>query len=217
MQRSKYIFVILAIIYSVIGICYFFDGLIISDNLLLALSVTALLISVSDVFSKIAEYCIQCNAYCASLKITIDFLDTKTSVGNNNTIIDFVNVKKSLIDLQRKKYKFISPDEYERTKLIKGLRYISIVLFVLGMASFIAIPFMKDSIASTKISSIITIFAFSSMALSMFFDELLISKQADQERLLNDKHSIIFCSFSDFHSYFQTQLFHNHTNAHDGK
>lgn len=56
MKKSKYVFIILALVYVAMAILYPFDVLNIGENLLFALSFSALLLSASDVISKIAGY-----------------------------------------------------------------------------------------------------------------------------------------------------------------
>ena len=75
MKKSKFVFVILATVYVLMALLYPFDVLKIGDNLLFALSVSALLISASDVINKIGTFLFTSNTYNAYLKITIDFLD----------------------------------------------------------------------------------------------------------------------------------------------
>lgn len=56
MKKSKFVFVILAAVYVLMALLYPFDVLKIGDNLLFALSVSALLISASDVINKVGAF-----------------------------------------------------------------------------------------------------------------------------------------------------------------
>lgn len=107
MKKSKFVFIILALVYVAMSILYPFDVLNIGENLLFALSVSALLISTSDVFNKIGMYLYTSNTYNADLKITIDFLDYMIKNGFTNTRnINVRNIKENYDELLKKNYTF---------------------------------------------------------------------------------------------------------------
>ncbi len=209
MKKSKFVFIILAIVYAVMALLYPFDILNIGDNLLFALSFSALLLSTSDVVSKFAGYLCISNTYNADLKTTIDFLDLKIKDGfTNNKTINVRNVKANCKDLLKKDYKYCHPDDYTHKTSIKVQNNISMVLFVLGIAAFIIFPFISYNMTNTKITSIITIFAFAAMALSLFIDELIVEKQSSINILINEKHLAIIAEYPDFKSYFETHMYY---------
>lgn len=209
MKKSKYIFIILAIVYAIMGLMYPFDILTIGDNLLFALSASALLISTSDVFSKVSSYlCIE-NAYYAELKTTTEFLDLKIQQGLTNTrTMNVRNVNENIKELIKGNYKFCHPNNYNKRLLIKILNNISLILFVLGITAFIIVPFLRFNIEDINATPIITIFAFTAMALSLFMDEIIIDKQNDMNILLNEKQILIQAEYPDFQMYFQTHMFY---------
>lgn len=209
MKKSKYIFIILFIIYLLIGILSPLDVLNIGDNLLFALSAAALFVSASDVISKVHIYRNTSNSYYAALKITIDFLDNKIKCNQtSNLVINVRNVKGNLEILQKKNYKFCHPDDYMKKKSNSALNTFSLLLFIAGISSFIFIPFIKKDISNSAITSVITILAFAAMSLSLFLDEIIIEKQTDYNNLINEKHLLIQGSFWDFQNYFQTNMFY---------
>lgn len=209
MKKSKFIFIILFIIYLLIGILSPLDVLNISDNLLFALSSAALLVSASDVISKIRIYRNTSNTYYTALKITIDFLDNKIKCNQtSNFIMNVRNVKGNLEVLQKKNYQFCHPDDYIKKKSNTALNVISLLFFIVGIASFIFIPFIKKDVSNSAITSVITILAFAAMNLSLFLDEIIIEKQTDYNNLINEKHLVIQGVFWDFQNYFQTNMFY---------
>ena len=82
------------------------------------------------------------------------------------------------------------------------------ILFIIGIASFIIVPFLNQNITNTKTTSLITILAFAAMSLSLFLDELIDEKQSDINNLLNDKHLAINAEYSDFRSYFESNMYY---------
>lgn len=215
MKKSKFVFIILAIVYAVMAILYPFDILNIGDNLLLALSLSAFLLSTSDIVSKNAGYQCISNTYNAELKTTIDFLDLKIKDGFTNTkTINVRNVRANCKELLKNDYKYCHPDDYAHKTIIKLQNMISVILFILGIASFIIVPFLRYNMTNTKTTSIITILAFAAMAFSLFLDELIAEKQSNRNILINEKQLAITAEYPDFKSYFETHMYYrNDLNA----
>lgn len=209
MKKSKYIFIILAIVYALMAILYPFDILNISENLLFALSSAALLISASDAVSKFCSYLCIKNTYYADLKTTIDFLDSMIASGLTNTrTINVRNVRENYKGLLKDSYTFCHPYDYAQKAILKNLSFISLLLFIMGITAFIIIPFFGFTISDTKITSIITILAFSAMALSLFFDELIDERQTDINMLINEKHLAIHAEYPGFKLYFDSNMYY---------
>ena len=209
MKKSKYVFIILALVYVAMAILYPFDVLNIGENLLFALSFSALLLSASDVISKIAGYLCISNTYNADLKITIDFLESKIQCGFTQTrTINVRNVVGNCKELLKKNYKYCHPEDYAHKTIIKIQNVFSMILLIIGIASFIIIPFLNQNITNTKTTSIITILAFAAMSLSLFLDELIEEKQSDINILINDKHLAINAEYPDFRSFFESNMYY---------
>ncbi|MCR4638479.1 hypothetical protein [Ruminococcus sp.] len=209
MKKSKYVFIIFALVYVAMAILYPFNVLNIGENLLFALSFSALLLSTSDVISKIAGYLCISNTYNADLMITIDFLESKIQYGLTQTrTINVRNVMGNCKELLKKKYKYCHPEDYAHKTIIKIQNVLSMILFIIGIASFIIIPFLNQNITNTKTTSIITILAFSAMSLSLFLDELIGEKQSEINILINDKHLAINAEYPDFRSFFESNMYY---------
>ena len=209
MKKSKYVFIIFALVYVAMAILYPFNVLNIGENLLFALSFSAMLLSASDVISKIAGYLCISNTYNADLKITIDFLESKIQCGFTQTrTINVRNVAENCKELLKTKYKYCHPDDYAHKTIIKAHNIFSMILFIIGIASFIIIPFLNQNITNTKTTSIITILAFAAMSLSLFLDELIGEKQSDINILINDKHLAINAEYPDFRSFFESNMYY---------
>lgn len=209
MRKSKFIFLILCVTYVLVGIGSMFNLLDIGNNVLLGLSVAALLISVGDVFDKIAIYRIVSNFYYMSLNLTINFLNSKIQTRlTSHPIINIRNVTEGLVQMQKKNYTPCHPADYKENKLNNALKIVSFFFFVFGIASFIILPFINVDLLNTNVTTPITIFAFSAMSLSLFLDELIQNMQDSQNDLVNDKHLIIQSVYSDFQQYYSMQMYY---------
>ena len=147
MSKSKYVFIILAIVYILIGIASPLNIIDVGDNLLFALSLSALMLSISDIIQKLALYfCIR-NRYNFELKTTLVFLSNKEQLGYANTTkINVRNIIETLSGLMIPNYKTCHPQEYQKRVLVKYANVTSIVVFCIGIASFISIPLLTISI-----------------------------------------------------------------------
>ena len=209
MKKSKFVFIILAVVYALMALLYPFDVLKIGENLLFALSVSALLISTSDIFNKVGMYLYTTNTYNADLKVTIDFLDYMIKNGFTNTRnMNVRNVKENYDELLKKNYTFCHPSDYAKKKILAIINVVTLILFILGITAFIIIPFIDANITDSKITSIITILAFSSMALGLFFDELIDEKQVEINALLSEKHLVINAEYPTFRNYFESNMYY---------
>ncbi|SFT33450.1 hypothetical protein SAMN02910301_0414 [Lachnospiraceae bacterium XBD2001] len=207
MKQSKFIFIILAVIYVTMAIASPFKILRISENLLFALSVSALLISMSDVINKACDYMCAQNAFNANMRIAIDFLDGKISAGYiPSRCINVRNVRENYNSFLKKDYVFCHPSEYVKKPWIRVLSEISFILFVLGIAAFIIIPFLAIELVNGVVTTIVTFSAFAAMALGLFFDELIGEKNADINALMNEKHLIIYAEYPDFRTYYEMHM-----------
>ena len=209
MKKSKFVFIILAVVYALMALLYPFDVLKIGENLLFALSVSALLISTSDIFNKVGMYLYTTNTYNADLKVTIDFLDYMIKNGFTNTRnMNVRNVKENYDELLKKNYTFCHPSDYAKKKILAIINVVTLILFILGITAFIIIPFIDAKITDSKMTSIITILAFSSMALGLFFDELIDEKQVEINALLSEKHLVINAEYPTFRNYFESNMYY---------
>lgn len=100
------------------------------------------------------------------------------------------------------------PSDYAKKRILALINVLTLILFILGITAFIIIPFISANITGTKITSIITILAFASMALGLFFDELIDDKQAEINTLLSEKHLVINAEYPTFRNYFESNMYY---------
>ena len=191
------------------AVLYLIGHISMGDNLLFALSTSALLLSGSDAFSKIVAFLCVNNIYNADLKLAVDFLDSKIKSGEiNSGFLNVRNTSENFKYLMQKNYKFCHPNDYSQKVTIKALNLISVFLFIIGIATFIIVPFINHTITNTVLTSIVTIFAFSAMTLCLYLDDLINEKQEKITSFLNEKVPPIYIDYNDFYLYFNTRMFY---------
>ena len=77
MKKSKFVFIIMAVIYFAVAIADGFGWLIITNNILLGLSLSALFSSISDIFANFVWRNALANEFAFMIQITSDFLSEK--------------------------------------------------------------------------------------------------------------------------------------------
>lgn len=210
MKKSSYIFVIMAIVYFLISIGYFCGLITIHNNIVFGLSITALLISISDFFSKVVVNRVVENEYQKMIDYTLVFLDEKIKQKQiDNPIINIRNLRGNIEVRKKKKYTSVHPLEYANNRLNKVLNTISIVLFIIGISAFIITPFIAEHDYMATITPPITALAFAAMCVGIFLDDLIQRKQEEQNSLVSDKHTIVQAAFPDFLSYYNMQMYYH--------
>lgn len=207
MKKSSFVFLILSIVYSFIALGYLFGIITIHINIVLGLSLTALLISISDILNKIVLYRVLENEYQTILYYTVTFLDIKIQGKQvNNQIMNIRNFKDALSVYKNKNYTLIHPQEFNNNRLNSVLNNISIVMFVLGISVFIITPFIDNYDYFERIATPITILAFAAMCLGLYIDDGIQSIHEKRNNLLQDKHILVQASYPDFYAYYNSMM-----------
>ncbi len=135
-NRSKFIFLILAIVYCFLAIGKNLGFLLINENVLFGLSVTSLLITLGDVFGTIDDIFLWRNDYNYSLKVASDFLQERISKGCFTIrSFDVCNIKEG-IDQLKSNNSPIHPLKYIKKRRHTILSFISTVFFVGSVRSW---------------------------------------------------------------------------------
>ena len=85
MKKSKCFFITMTIVYLAVAISGWFGWIKITENILLGLSLSALLSAVSDILSNIGNRYIVMNEFDYIIRITSEFLTDKISKNCFNT------------------------------------------------------------------------------------------------------------------------------------
>ncbi|WP_022766626.1 hypothetical protein [Butyrivibrio sp. XPD2006] len=209
MRKSQLLICVIFILYAVVGGLCATGWLNIGNNVLGALSLTALFFSVSDVFVKVRNVLFEKNVLQNVVGIAVLFLNEKMKEVGTHHNINIRNTIENLEDTVGYKCdrKMIHPNEYAKLRFIRGLLLASDILFVLGVAIFIIMPFIKDNLLPQGFTSVVSLFAFSAMMCCMFLDEMAMDISQRNNEIMNEKYAIICGQFQDFRT-FNEMYFH---------
>ena len=208
MKKSKFVFIIMAVIYFAAAVLDGIGLLTVTDSILLGLSLSALLSAISDILYNIGWLKTVTNEFNYLIRVAVEFLSEKQlhniSVANSN-----VNIKgvRQYIQGMSKNYKnAIRPVEYDKKKLITVLKIGSQVAFILSIAVFVIFPLLSASFQGS-VSTFLTLGAFSAMCLNLYISEAItdvLSKRNDD--FMNKEQLIIQTAYPDFVSFLSNQL-----------
>lgn len=190
-------------VYALVAIANLAGRINIQNNIVVALSSAALLLSFSDAFFKLAMILETNNIMQCELLVSITFLEEKSKNGVTTPmfIVDNAIGNFKIVKGYNPHYKFVNPAVFESTRWYKIMNTIATVLFVSGVATFIFIPFFYgNTLKEIEITSM-SVFAFSAMMLCMFLDDVINDLQQTINRIQNDKQTIIQAAFPEFYSY----------------
>ena len=197
MRKSQFVFAIMAAAYFVIAILHFGEWITVSENILLGLSMSALLSALSDIFSSIVSIYAYQNEFDYTIKITSDFLGAKISNNIFSPLIDVRNVKFNVESMSKGYKKAVHPNDYSERKVIVLNNILSQVFFVLSIAVFILSPFPLP-LFQQSCSVLLTLFAFAAMCFNLFLGEIIADIAQKKGHFFNDTQLIIQMAYSDF-------------------
>ena len=200
MKKSKYVYLILFVVYMVIALASSCSILSINENVLLGLSIASLFMSLSDMFSNIIQIMLEKNEYNYSLFITSEFLQQKIQAGFiTANCIDVCNIKYNIDALMSTKNPTY-PNTYNKKRGFLFLHIFSVIFLVLAISCFIGFPFL--TISNNNLAKYVTIVAFAFVCLNLYLNEVEYEIKVNEHSLKNDKQSLIRVLFPDFDSYY---------------
>lgn len=209
MKKSSYVFIIMAVVYFLIAVSYLCGLITIHNSIVFGLSIAALLISISDIFSKIISCREVENEYQKMIDYTLVFIDDKIKHKQiDNPVVNIRNLRGSIEMRKKKKYISVHPLEYANNRLNKALNTISTMFFVIGISAFIITPFITEHEYMSSITPPITALAFAAMCFGIYIDDLIQRKQDEKNSLISDKHTIVQVVYPDFMPYYNMQMYY---------
>ena len=176
MKKSKHIFAIMAVTYVVIAIASSLQWIVINENILLGLSMSALFSALSDIMANGENIVMSRNEFNYTILIASGFLEMKISQNQYNPMINIRNVKLG-IESMGKGYKTAKhANEYCRGRHIKFLNIFSQQFY----------------------SVVITLSAFSAMCLNLYLGEYLVDIVERKSSFQNKEQLIIQMAYPDF-------------------
>lgn len=209
MRKSKNIFMIMAVIYCGVAVLGEFEYLTISDNILIGLSLSALLSSISDILYNLGCKRMATNEFSYIIHVTMAFLDDKIShnicVANPN--INIRNVRLTVEQMCKDHGKAIHPNEYCKKRYIGILGFFSQVGFVLSLGVFILVPFLP-AFSKPSFSTFLTLSAFSTMCVNLHISEEIADMATIKNNFMNQQQLIIQTAYPDFSNMLTAQLYY---------
>lgn len=208
MKKSQFIFLIMAVIYSVVALLDGFGWLTITENVLLGLSLSALLSALSDIFYNIGWRKVTINEFNYIIRVTVKFLSEKQAdnVPISNPNINICAVRQYIKGLSKNYTNALHPAEYDKKASVVALKACSQISFILSMAAFILVPLLSLSPHGT-FSTFLTLGAFSLMCLNLYMAETiadLLNRRNDD--FMNKEQLIIQTAYPDFYGFLSSQL-----------
>lgn len=207
MKKSQFIFAIMSTTYFVVAILNLRGYIVVSENILFGLSMSALLSSLSDVLSHIVNIRTSQNEFGYIVLSTSDFLEEKISHNICNSLIDTRNVKLNVESMSKGYKKAVHPIEYHKGKSNALIHFFSQICFVLSIAVFILSPFPL-LLFQQSYSVFLTLIAFALMCLNLYFEDIISGINQKKEYFFNDKQIIIQMAYSDFMYFLSSRLYH---------
>lgn len=145
MKKSHFVFLIMACVYFAISLLSFTEIIVVLDNILLGLSMTALFMSLSEIFEGWLFFRVGRNELRFICLFTSNFLKGIISSGANvnNNLVSVGNVKKNVEQFVSHYELGVHPSEYCKNKRNHFLHNISVLCFVLSIAVFLSTPFFR--------------------------------------------------------------------------
>lgn len=208
MRKSKNVFLIMAVVYFAVGLLGGFGCLIISENILLGLSLSALLSSISEILYNIVWKKTATNEFDYIVRVTLNFLSEKKACNAyiNNPNINVQGVRRCVEGMSKDHKKALHPVEYGKKKFINVLYELSQICFILSIVVFVLLPFLPI-IVQSSISTVLTLSAFASMCYNLHVTEAIaeiLSKQNDDFK--NKEQLIIQTAYPDFINFLSEQF-----------
>lgn len=209
MKKSHFVFLIMACVYLAIAVLSFAEIIVVSDNILLGLSIAALLMSLSDIFEGCYLYKAGRNELRFICLFTSNVLKERISFGANlnNNLVSIGNVKKNVEQFVSHYELGVHPSEYWKNKKNYILHKISVLCFVLSIAGFLSTPFLP-SVSVKGVSMLLTLLAFSVMCLNLFVSECVSEISEKRNSFFNNTQIIIEAICPGFSGYLNRSLYY---------
>lgn len=209
-MKSKFVFLILFLGYILIAIGDLTGFVTAGQEILFGLSLSALLMSLSDCATAVKILLCQKNEMRYIAKCSSHFIDVKLkqNIPPANLGINIRNVKKNLEDENPYYQKSKHPNEFNVTKSIKFLNSLEIIFFVVSIFAFVVFPFFKISFeVISKATIFVTLIAFGFMCLNVYISELNSEQNNRRLNFIHNTQIHINSVYTDFYYWLNNQLF----------
>lgn len=198
MKKSRYIFLVICCIYLGIGILSYNQLISINESTLLGLSLSALLISLSDTCNGIIQLRIWYNSYGFTTKTTLNFL--KEKIDNNapqrESHVSIEGMARAIQELHPQYSKARHPASYSKNMINALLYKCSMGCFILALCVFFAISYLPVYVENS-LTQLLTTFAFATASFNLYISEVIIEFQQKDQNFWNNMYPIIITTYPD--------------------
>lgn len=201
MRKSKYVFLILSLLYVLIYILNILHIVIINESIMLGLTSSAFFMSLSDVCNNILICRITRNELGYMCYLTGNILQEHISSGITETpLVNVINLKNNVEQLVPNYKEKIHPNKFYMSQINKILRVLENVCLVLSISFFILTPYLAV-IVYQQISICLTLLAFSTMCFNIFIMEKIGDYLERKNNFMNNTQIIIQSFFQDLRNF----------------
>lgn len=209
-MKSKFVFLILFLGYVFVAIGDLIGFVTSGQEILFGLSLSALLMSLSDCITGLKIGLFQRNEMGYITKCSSRFIEDKLKkkICPANQSVNIRNVKKNLEEENPNFKKSKHPNEFNTLIMMKTLKFIEILFFSISILAFVVSPFFSiPSEVIEKATIIITLFAFGFMCLNIFISELNTELNKKRMIFINNTQIHIDSAYTGFSYWLNNQLF----------
>lgn len=209
MKKSKYVFLILALLYALIYILSISNIVVINENIMIGLTFSAFFMSLSDVCNNIIIYRMARNELGYICWFTCNVLQEFISSGITQTpLVNVVNMKKNIECLVPNYKGHMHPNEFNKCNINKVISKYGSFCFILSIAFFVITPYLA-AVLNEQISIAVTLLAFSIMCLNIYLEETIGDYFEKKNNFMNNTQIIIQSFLPGFIDYLNRCLYFN--------
>lgn len=206
MRKSKYVFLVFAVVYVLIYILDILNVVTVNENTLFGLTLSAFWISLSDVCNHIATYRYTRNELGYICQITSNVLQEYIPSGVTQTPI-VINLKKNVAALVPNYKLMIHPNEFLHNRTNRIIGILENGCFVLSIAFFVLTPYLVVSV-NQQISICLTLLAFSTMCFNIFILDIIADYMEKKNNFMNNTQITIQSFVPEFNIFLNRCLFY---------
>lgn len=208
MKKTRGIFLILVIVYMMIGSMGCLDIISVGNNLLFGLAVSTLLMSVSDIMDDVVLRRKGVNEYGFLLKCTANYLEQELGEDSERFIKNpaLCTVKQELINTKVDYEAAVHPLQFDRRQVFLVTGKLSAVLFALSVAAFILVPFVNQEWFSARASVLMTVWAFAALCMDLYVQELISDTDDERQAFWSQTQLMLQTACPEFPAYLNRML-----------
>lgn len=207
-KKTRGIFLILVIVYMLIGTMGCLEVISVGSNLLFGLAVSTLLMSVSDICDDVVLMKKGVNEYGFLLKCTTSYLEQEMGADSERFMKNptLCTVKQELINTKVDFEKTVHPLQFDRRQIFMVTEKLSAVLFALSVAAFILVPFVNQEWFSSRASILMTVWAFTALCLDLYVQELISDTDDARHAFWSQTQLMLQTTYPEFPAYLNQMI-----------